>query len=133
MKPRQIRIFSAGGLLAVGFFRLALDAAGFFLALLHLFRFFTVTFGERCFSWLSDGVLLVGVEWSVVYTNAGLHGEGKMTECFLEPIKRSSVTVKETDNGLRTLSDHANYDKTQRSGRLFKGWYGGKDLSCRFG
>ena len=63
MKPRQIRIFSAGGLLAVGFFRLALDAAGFFLALLHLFRFFTVTFGERCFSWLSDGVLLVGVEW----------------------------------------------------------------------
>jgi hypothetical protein len=61
MKPRQIRIFSAGGLLAIGFFRLALDAAGFFLALLHLFRFFTVALGERCFGWLSDGALLVGV------------------------------------------------------------------------
>lgn len=62
MKPRQIRVFSAGGLLAVGFFRLALDAAGFFLALLHLFRFFTVALGERCFGWLSDGALLVGVK-----------------------------------------------------------------------
>lgn len=62
MKPRQIRIFSAGGLRAVCFFRLALDAAGFFLALLHLLRFFTVAFGERCFGWLSDGVLLVDVE-----------------------------------------------------------------------
>jgi hypothetical protein len=62
MEPRQIRIFSAGGLMAVGFFRLALDAAGFFLALLHLLRFFTVAFGERCFGWLSDGALLVGVE-----------------------------------------------------------------------
>lgn len=87
MQPRQIRIFAAGGLVAVGFFRLALDAARFFLALLHLFRFFTVAFGERCFGWLSDGVLLVGVEYSVVYTNAGLPGEEKMMECFLEPIK----------------------------------------------
>lgn len=62
MKSRQIRIFAAGGLVAVGFFRLTLDAARFFLALLHLFRFFTVAFGERCFGWFSDGVLLVRVE-----------------------------------------------------------------------
>lgn len=85
MQPRQIRIFSAGGLLAVCFFRLALDAAGFFLALLHLFRFFTVAFGERGFGWLSDSVLLVGVEWPVVYTNAGLHGEEKMTNVLSNP------------------------------------------------
>lgn len=91
MQPRQIRIFTVGGLVAVGFFRLALDAAGFFLALLHLFRFFTVTFGERGFSWFSDGVLLVGLEWSIVYTNAGLPGEEKMTECVLEPITRRSL------------------------------------------
>jgi hypothetical protein len=62
MKPRQIRIFSAGVLGAVGFFRLALDAAGFFFALLHLLRFLTVALGERCFGWFSDGVLLVGVK-----------------------------------------------------------------------
>lgn len=62
MKPRQIWIFSAVGLRAVGFFRLALDTARFFLALLHLFCFFTVAFGERCFGWFSDSVLLVGVE-----------------------------------------------------------------------
>lgn len=86
MKPRQIRIFSAGGLLTVGFFRLALDAARFFLALLHLFRFFTVAFGERCFSRFSDGIPPSGVEWPVVYTNAGLLGEEKMTEYFLKPI-----------------------------------------------
>jgi hypothetical protein len=77
MKPRQIRIFSAGGLLAVSFFRLALDAARFLLALLHLLRFFTVAFGERCFGWFSDGALLVGVNCALVYTKAGSPVEGK--------------------------------------------------------
>lgn len=38
--------------------RLALDAAGFLLTLLHLLCFFTVAFGERCLGRLSDGNLL---------------------------------------------------------------------------
>ncbi len=62
MKTRKIRVFSFGMRATIGFFGLALDAAGLFLALLHLFRFFTVAFGERCFGWFSDGVLLVSVE-----------------------------------------------------------------------
>jgi hypothetical protein len=62
MQPCEIRVFALRPLRPLGFFRLALDAARFFLALLHLLRFFTVAFGERCFGWLSDGVLLVGVE-----------------------------------------------------------------------
>lgn len=54
----EIRIFSLGMGTTVGFLRLALDAAGFLLALLHLLRFFAVAFGECCLGRLSDGVLL---------------------------------------------------------------------------
>lgn len=61
-----------------------------------------------------------------MYTNAGLLGEEKMMECFLEPIKQSAVTVKETDNGLRTLSDRANYDKPQKSNRFIPRLVGSK-------
>jgi len=54
----EIRVFALGPLRPLGFLRLALFAARFFLALLHLFRFFTVAFRERRFGWSSDGVLL---------------------------------------------------------------------------
>jgi len=64
----QIRVFTLRPLRPLGFLRLALFAARFFLALLHLLRFFTVALGERRFGWSSDGILLVSVERSRVYT-----------------------------------------------------------------
>ena len=69
VESSQIRVFVLRSLRPLSFFRLTLDSARFFLALLHLLRFFTVAFGERCFGWLSDGVLLVGVGFFILYTN----------------------------------------------------------------
>ncbi len=60
MQTFEIRVFSLGTGAALGLLRLALDAAGFLLALLHLLRFFAVAFGKRCLGRFSDGVLLFG-------------------------------------------------------------------------
>lgn len=59
MQVCEVRIFSLGMGAALGFFRLTLDAAGFFLTLLHLLCLFAVAFGECCLGRFSDGVLLL--------------------------------------------------------------------------
>lgn len=58
-QPFEIRIFALGMGAGFGFLCLALDAAGFLLALLHLLCFFSVAFRERCLGRFSDGVLLL--------------------------------------------------------------------------
>jgi len=75
----QIRVFALRPLRPLGFLRLALFAARFFLALLHLLRLFTVAFGERRFGWPSDSVLLPGVRSPIVYLKTGSPLKKKMT------------------------------------------------------
>ena len=77
-QPCEIRILPLGMGAALSLLRLALDAAGLLLALLHLLRLFAVSFRERRLGWFSDGVLLVGVETIIVYTKAGSAAKKKI-------------------------------------------------------
>lgn len=54
----QVGIFPAGRRATLGFLGLALGAAFIFFPLSHLLGFFSIAFGDRRFSWPSDGSLL---------------------------------------------------------------------------
>ena len=54
----QVGIFSAGRRTAIGLVGLALGAAFVLFPLFHLLGFFPIAFGDRRFSWSSDGSLL---------------------------------------------------------------------------
>jgi hypothetical protein len=54
----QVGIFPAGSRAALGLVGLALGAAFIFFPLFHLLGFFPIAFGDRRFSWSSDGSLL---------------------------------------------------------------------------
>lgn len=58
VQPGQVRIFAVRALGFVAFSSFTLKAALFLLALLHLPRFFTISFCERCFAWSCDDALL---------------------------------------------------------------------------
>jgi hypothetical protein len=76
----EIRIFALGPLDPFGLLRLALFAARFLLALLHLLRLFAVAFGECCFGWPSDGVLLSEDRLLPVYLKTRSPLKKKMTK-----------------------------------------------------
>jgi hypothetical protein len=54
----QVGIFSAGRRTAIGLVGFALGAAFVLFPLFHLLGFFPIAFGDRRFSWSSDGSLL---------------------------------------------------------------------------
>ena len=61
LQPFQVRIISPRCHRALGFFGFALDSTGFFFALLHLLRFFSIAFRDGGFACSCDGSLLLFV------------------------------------------------------------------------
>jgi hypothetical protein len=55
----EIRIFTTSVGTRFRFFRFTLSAAIILFTLLHLLGFLTISFGDCCFSWSCDGILLV--------------------------------------------------------------------------